>query len=1429
MAGVVPRDLGADATDELDKARQRVQRVRDWRWREETEEDILGFKKKAPPPRDTLDLSRNMAEVLVKGKFTSVGDTAMGVHERRGAAAEDRAISGRRLLQALCKLVLLADVFMQLLLAAWLLAGQPPRKTTSSLVHPPYVLAPPAADVDWRSDPPVYRGYARAEDAPTYAERGLDTLELALADCDAASPLQHWGADDGAGAWQQPAGPNASAVAAAAAAYAAALGLAPGMAKIFPLASWDAATGAAACLGCGRSPFSCHVASLLTRVSPELRQCALRWPPPVTMPEGVFWRARLPAEGSDPAIRFAGDTSRCLSSSGIGVQSAVFSSACEADGAYLVADLLRPPRDGSAPRLSATPRCPRLSCPTAWSLANNPAPHQQWRWERLPADAAASPANLLRNGGFELPDVGHATKNVLLGETVAGWQHFGGRFIGIVFGTAYATPWGRQSIHLHGQCMRTQGGMRQRFAATPGAAYTLSFAVSGGAWTFGSDCATCASFAVDAGTVTVVDANSSAAALALAHPVRPIDAQNATLAALNFTAGGDILELRFGSTTDGVSVSTGAASWRRWQLNFTAPASGEVLLSFWSALGHCIQLDDVSVVGVAAAGAAGRARNATEAMRAQRRGLLRQYFAAHATGYDAVQPAVSAGKCLSLRPQVLPPMTKTVTVPGNRNVPVCTFAFLLLLFPHLLLALLLLRPVKQLIVDKKAPELLVSWFPFHRRRNRVCGLSVAYGGSSRKRVMPAAASAAPAPSEEAHAEDAAAAAAGSESAARATPGTTDDGDMDGAAAGGGGGGGGCGGGDGPQRVEDEEEQPQQPQQLQLQSEEEEEEAEDEEEAAAKTKKKAKRKNHVVECVDPSGLRFFFFCCVAGPPLLLLLDLRLALLNVRHFRGRKPKELFEGALGPARHVIVAHNRLRMITQSLVMGVPQVLFQLVLWKSVPPFTGHISHAARELGLLLSMLSVLLVAAHFVVETSVHGVRNVLLHAEQMVATSLGALPHLPAIADGSLKQAAFDGLEVSPEQLLELEAALQSGACALASLSLAKCDIGDAGIVTLARALRTNCTVTHLDLRGNGIGPRGKRLLEDALEFAQHEREVFGHGETAGFAPPRRAALSRAAHSGYAGVCYLSLDEWTVDPPEGVEGLGDMTIGQAAAMARASTLVLQEWDDDGGGGGGGGGGSSSGGGGAATVDGGSGAGSVFGASTAGPSTMAALDVDFSFRELAPEDGPLLARCLTHGIAKWLRSLNLSHNALGGRRRKLVDFDALVAGAGMHARGDQAPSRFVTGGPQRGAQQHKPAGYGDLLGDEVSYEADVTAVVALADVLRVCPSLTSLDLATAQLTGSADCAVHSVDGVVALAEALAKAPCLALVELSNNNLTAWNDMYGSDSRSDTTGLDAIVAAIAENKKLGLVVIRRNQLGFATQMKLRDLGCCRSGRLQL
>ena len=623
-----------DADDELAAARSRVQRVRDWRWKEQTEEDILGFKRKTPPPPDSLDLSRNMVEVLVKGQFEDKGDYSMGIHERAAGTAEDQVISGRRLLQALCKLVLLADVFMQLVLASWLLAGQPLLRTEHALQHPPYVLSPPSSDIDWRADPPRYKGYVRAVEAATYAERGFDTLELAIGECNVTSALQQWGVDDGHGAWQ--AGTDNT----SAPTPAPEQGGVPDFAKLFPLASYNATTGAAACLGCGRSPLSCSMASLLTSVTPELRQCMLRWPIPPTIPEGVLWQVSLPAEGNDLAIRFGEDTSRCLSASDISSKASVTSAACSRDGVYQVADVIRPPRDGSAPRLSGAPSCTRLACPGAWSFAE-PKLHQQWRWQRLQADVAAAPTNLLRNGGFEVPDVGHGTKNVRLGESVGGWQHFGGGYMGTIFGTSYGTPWGKQSMHLHGLCMRTQGGIRQRFDAAPGVNYTLGFAASGGAWSFGSGCATCANFALDKGTLAVVDGNSAAAALAWADPARTLDVQNATLAMANFSAGGDILEVKFGSNSNGVVVSRGGAAWRRWELHFTAPASGKVLLSFWAGAGHCIQIDDVSVV--AASASASPPRNAMDTLRAPRRGLLRQYFAERANGDGPSTPPSADG------------------------------------------------------------------------------------------------------------------------------------------------------------------------------------------------------------------------------------------------------------------------------------------------------------------------------------------------------------------------------------------------------------------------------------------------------------------------------------------------------------------------------------------------------------------------------------------------------------------------------------------------------------------------------------------------------------------------------------------------------------------------------------------------------------------
>lgn len=48
-----------------------------------------------------------------------------------------------------------------------------------------------------------------------------------------------------------------------------------------------------------------------------------------------------------------------------------------------------------------------------------------------------------------------------------------------------------------------------------------------------------------------------------------------------------------------------------------------------------------------------------------------------------------------------------------------------------------------------------------------------------------------------------------------------------------------------------------------------------------------------------------------------------------------------------------------------------------------------------------------------------------------------------------------------------------------LWLQTCGIGDDGAAALAEALRSNTTLTKLDLEVNGIGEQGKQLLRDAV--------------------------------------------------------------------------------------------------------------------------------------------------------------------------------------------------------------------------------------------------------------------------------------------------------------------------------------------------------------
>ena len=426
------------------------------------------------------------------------------------------------------------------------------------------------------------------------------------------------------------------------------------------------------------------------------------------------------------------------------------------------------------------------------------------------------------------------------------------------------------------------------------------------------------------------------------------------------------------------------------------------------------------------------------------------------------------------------------------------------------------------------------------------------------------------------------------------------------------------------------------------------------------------------------------------------------------------------------------------------------------------------------------------------------------------TLGVLPKLAEIRSGQCTVARYDGLEVSPAQVQELASTLRSTHCGLTSLSLAKCNIGDDGIVTLGVVLRDNASLTHLDLRENDITRRGKVLLQNALDAADRAHQKKGRGASdhmkvqyldndTGAEDTIEAVTDEP--SIFVGVRYLAFDEWAIHPPPSlqVDELADVapttnaTDVLPAALTDEPNAIAQESELH-----------ASGTKHAKRV--------VVGLAHAqfAASVSDELDVDFSHSKIGPEDAPLLARCLSRGCSLRLCTLNLSHNPLGGRRAKLVDVNGIASGATS----------------KQG--RHAGAGFVDMGAADAMYEADVTGVVALASVVRCCTALTSLDLAAAQLCGSPDCGSPLTEGIVAIAEAMAGARKLALVDLSGNNITAWNGLYGMDSRSDTAGIDAVLKALDANASLGLVVMRRNKIGFATQTKLRERYRL-SGRLQI
>ena len=137
---------------EIAEAKGAVGRVRAWRWAEP--EDPQGFEAPPPEPEPVVELSTKMTQYLVRDVMEQVGGEAMGLHAARRESEVDLKSNGRHVLLALCKLVLLVDVLLQLVMTATVAKGAPDRNTTAPIEPPAYVAVPPMEDIAWDADPP---------------------------------------------------------------------------------------------------------------------------------------------------------------------------------------------------------------------------------------------------------------------------------------------------------------------------------------------------------------------------------------------------------------------------------------------------------------------------------------------------------------------------------------------------------------------------------------------------------------------------------------------------------------------------------------------------------------------------------------------------------------------------------------------------------------------------------------------------------------------------------------------------------------------------------------------------------------------------------------------------------------------------------------------------------------------------------------------------------------------------------------------------------------------------------------------------------------------------------------------------------------------------------------------------------------------------
>jgi hypothetical protein len=336
--------------------------------------------------------------------------------------------------------------------------------------------------------------------------------------------------------------------------------------------------------------------------------------------------------------------------------------------------------------------------------------------------------------------------------------------------------------------------------------------------------------------------------------------------------------------------------------------------------------------------------------------------------------------------------------------------------------------------------------------------------------------------------------------------------------------------------------------------------------------------------------------------------------------------------------------------------------------------------------------------------------------------------------------------------------------LSLLSLKGCEIGNDGASLLARGLQDVQGLVALDLRGNGLGVRGKRAIGTALMknkwYSVSALRMDAWGVPAAIAELRLPGVGLTADD-------LLLIAGVLKGNERIEvldlGYNALGIGHDLGLDVDTTAGSAVDADDG----------------DAVRD-------ISGGSVSDATETVACAAKYDGRGIIA-----LARAITTMAS--LKSLILTNAQLTG--------EVLSVQSGASSSTEQR-------GASRRSDTSKPAksevGLSDVTPDDFNSPADVDAH----------SNPTTTDEGQAKLLEE-----EASEGMVALATALGQNRSIRTVDLSHNNVCLWNGLLGSDSCANQPLVLAVINRVLDrNKGCVSLDMKSNGLGFSLQVKLRE-----------